>query len=160
MVVVALHLTSQAVLPVGACLGVGLAPEVWCVGYDEQSETVGPVELAGHFHLYVHAVAVEPEALGDEYLVAHILVGGEGIETVGAETLVEGELQVDGLVVQGDVWIVGSRQVDDAYLALSEIAADGIAAAEICRDLIEERVVEVPEVLVLYGHHERCFLSA
>ncbi len=63
MVEVSFHLCPHTVLPVFPGFRHRLAPEVRGVGHYQQSEPVGPVEFAGHFHLDVDPIAVEAKSL-------------------------------------------------------------------------------------------------
>ena len=63
--------------------------------------------------------------------------------------LVQAELEIDRLAVQGYVWIFSAWKLLDTYLPLSEIGVYFVFLAEACLYFIQERVVEVPEVLVL-----------
>ena len=72
--------------------------------------------------------------------------------------LVQAELEVKGLVVEGDVGEVGARQGRDADLALAEVAVYGIDRAVLAFQggghFIQIRVVDAPEMLVLEGDLE------
>ena len=164
VVVIAVHLSPQAFLPVPAGLGYGLAPEVGGVGHDQEAQLVGPVELAGDFHLDVDAIAVKAEALGNHYFLAHELVAREGVVAFRVVALVEAELEVDGLVVEGDIVEIGAREGHDADFALPEVGIDLVgyffAGPQGRSYFVEIGVVEAPEVLVLDLDYEACLVVA
>ena len=128
------------------------APRARNVRHDEEPEPVRPVELARNLRLDVDAVAGESEPLRDEYLVLHELVGREGVEAFGMVALVEGELQVDRLVVESHVGISGPGHPADADLAHAEVGGDGILhafAGQVQPDFVEVWMLEVPQLRLL-----------
>ena len=63
--------------------------------------------------------------------------------------LVEAQLQIDRLAVEGHVRIIRAGKLFHPDLALPEVGVDFVVLPEAGLHLIQERVVEVPEVLVL-----------
>ena len=154
VVVVAFNLASQAPFPVFPGLRYRLSPEIRGVGHYQESELVRPVEFPRDFDLDVDAVAVESEILGEEDLVLHELVAREGVEAFRMVALVQAELEIDRFAVEGYIRILGTRQFLNADLALAEIGADFILLADPGLDFVQERVVEVPEVLAIQRDSE------
>ena len=74
-------------------------------------------------------------------------------------TLVQAKLQIDGLVVKGDISVFLTGEVDHTDFPLPEIAINGISSNR-SSYLIEERIVQIPQVLVLDRNHERSFVLA
>ena len=159
MVIIPLDVAPQTVLPVLTGLGHRLTPEVRGVSHDQQTEFVGPVKLTGNLHLDVDPVTVQTKFLREQDLILHELIAREGVETFRVVTLVKAELQIDGLVVKGDISVFLTGEVDHPDFPLPEIAIDGISSNR-SRYLVEERIVQIPKVLVLDRNHERSFVLA
>ena len=102
---------------VAAHCRIGFPPRVRHVRHDQESQAVGPVELARRLDLDVLAQAVETDRLGTQDLGAHEGVARERVEPLRVECLIERELQVDRLVVQRNVAIVGPGKIDDRDLS-------------------------------------------
>src|SRR5207249_5331556 len=120
----------------------------------QQPQPIRPVQLAWRLHLDVLAQPVQADLLGAQDLVAYEGVAREGVEPLRMERLVERELQVDRLVVERDVAVIGPGQVHDRDLAHSEIALYAIVAQSGV-DLVQEWVLERPPVDVRDRHLER-----
>ena len=100
------------------------------------------------------AVAVKAEILRNLNLMLHEFIAREGVEALRMVTLIQAKLEIKRLVVECDIGIIGAREVCDADLALAEIAVHGIFVSEGGGHLIKERVVQIPEMLVLDGNGE------
>ena len=101
----------------------------------------------------MYAVAIEAEFLGDLDLAAHIGIGRISVVALGIVALVEGELQVEGTSVEGDVGIVGTWEGVDADGTLTEVGMDEVDGRTFTLDgyfdFVKIGVVEVPQVLVV-----------
>jgi len=75
------------------------------------------------------------------------------------ERLVQRQLQVQRPAVQGDVAVVRSGKVDDGDLAHPEVALHAVGSHG-SLDLVQERIVERPEVSVRDRHLERHLVGA
>ena len=153
MIVVATYLTTHATLPILSTEGIVVGPPVGRILHDEEAKAVGPIELAWDFGLDVNAVAIEAELLGYLDFAAHVGIGGIGVVALWVVALVEGELQVEGMTVEGDVGIVGSRKGIDADGSLTEVGTDEVGGRTFTLDgyfdFVEIGVVEVPKMLVV-----------
>ena len=159
MVKIPLDLAPEAVLPILTGLRDRLAPEVGGVGHDQQTEFVRPVKFAWDLHLDVDPVAVQAELLREQDLVLHELVAGEGVEAFRMVALVKAKLQINRLVVESHVFIVGSREFHGSDLPLAEVAVHGIILDR-SLDLVKEGIFQVPKVLILDRDHERSLVLA
>ena len=96
----------------------------------------------------MYAVAIEAEFLGDLDLAAHIGIGRVSVVALGIVALVEGELQVEGTSVEGDVGIVGTWEGVDADGTLTEVGMDEVDGRPFTLDgyfdFVKIGVVEVP----------------
>src|SRR5439155_152741 len=101
----------------------------------------------------------QADLLGAENFVAHEGVAGEGVEPLRVERLVERQLQVARLVVQGDVAVIRPGQVHDGDLSHPEVALHAIVAHG-GFDLVQERVLERPQVRVWDRHLDRHLVGA
>ena len=148
VVEVATKLPAHTTFPVLAPKRVVVGPPVWSVLHDEEAKAVCPVELAGNFRLDVDAVAGKAELLGNLYVATHVVVGGIGVEALWVVALVEGELEVDGMTVEGDVGELGAGERVHADGTLTEVGLDNVEGRTFAGDghfnLVEIGVVEVP----------------
>lgn len=158
VVEVATELTAHTAFPIFTTEGIVVGPPVGRILHDEETETVGPIELARDFGLDVDAVAIEAEVLGDLDLATHVGVGRIGVVALRVVALVEGELEVEWTPVEGDVGIFGAREGIDTDGTLPEIGTDEVGGGTFVQerhfDIVEIGVVEVPEMLIMKGEME------
>ena len=102
MVVVAVDHAAESRVVLPKCRRVGRPPPVGHVGHDEHAKFVGPVELPRRLDLDVLAEPVEAELAGAEDFLLERAIGREGVETLRVIGLVEGELEICWLAVDGD----------------------------------------------------------
>ena len=102
-------------------------------------------------------LAVEADLPRAENLVPHEGVARESVEAVRMIGLVQRQLEVDGLVVQGDVGVLRSGQLRHADLPHAEVGVDGVLAALAGQhglDLVQIRVLQRPEPHLRQGDFE------
>src|SRR5882762_10646351 len=105
----------------------------------------GPVQLTRRLDLDVLAQPAQADLFGTQDLGADERIARIRIEPLRVERLVERELQIDRLVVEGDIAVIGPGKRGDRYLPHAEVALDPVAAHARLY-LVQERILERPEM--------------
>jgi hypothetical protein len=158
MVVVTSDHAPQRVLDLATHRLVGRSPAVRHIGHNQNPQAISPVQLARHFDLDVNPLPVQTDLPGPQDLVAHEGIVGKRVVAFRMVGLVQCQLQVDRLIVQHHVRVIGPRELAHADLAHPEIRVDRILdprALQDGLDVVQVGIVQRPQPRLLQRQDKR-----